>query len=278
LLDNPDRIQSAGINRAVEHYGSDFEWLVRIDAHSFYPERYVSMLLEAAAKRDARSVVVPMITRSQGCFQHAVAAAQNNVIGTGAAAHRHIQTEGRFVEHGHHALMHIDAFKSVGGYCEAMHCNEDAELDFRFGEANVAIWLEPAATIGYLPRSSPSALWRQYLRYGQGRARNILRHRGRLRLRQTLPLTVPFALLGILLAPISPLLAAPGLIYVAAMLVLGVLVGLGSGNACGLLSGIPAIIMHSAWGTGFFQELIANPRGVPSRFGFQTDHNGTPAR
>lgn len=277
LLDNPDRIQSAGVNRAVAKFGDRFDWLVRIDAHSFYPEQYVSKLLNAAEKHRASSVVVPMITRSQGCFQHAVAAAQNNVIGTGAAAHRHIQTEGRFVEHGHHALMDINAFKSVGGYCEAMHCNEDAELDFRLGQANVAIWLEPAATIGYLPRSTPLALWRQYLRYGQGRARNVRRHRGRMRLRQTLPLMVPFLLLGILLAPINSILAVPGLLYIAAMLVLGALVGMTSRSACGLLSGVPAIIMHTAWGLGFFQELITHPRGVPSRFGFKTDR-GSAAR
>ncbi len=179
LLDNPDRIQSAGVNRAVARYGKHYHWLVRIDAHSFYPEQYVSTLLDAAEKHKARSVVVPMVTRAQGCFQNAVATAQNSVIGTGAAAHRHMHTEGMFVEHGHHALMEIDAFTRVGGYCEAMHCNEDAELDFRLGKANVSIWLEPAATIGYLPRSSPSALWRQYLRYGQGRARNVRRHGGR---------------------------------------------------------------------------------------------------
>ncbi|WP_394729153.1 glycosyltransferase family 2 protein [Altererythrobacter sp. GH1-8] len=271
LLDNPDRIQSAGVNRAVATFGDHFDWLVRIDAHSFYPENYVSTLLNAAEKHKARSVVVPMVTRAQGCFQHAVAAAQNNVIGTGAAAHRHTHAEGMFVEHGHHALMEIAAFKRVGGYCEAMHCNEDAELDFRLGQADVAIWLEPAATIGYLPRSTPSALWRQYLRYGQGRARNVRRHGGRLRLRQMLPLFVPFALLGILLAPLSPLLALPGLAYIAAMFVLGILVGMTANSLCGLLCGIPAMIMHAAWGAGFLQEIIRHPRGVPSRFGFSTD-------
>lgn len=276
LVDNPHRIQSAGVNRAVAEFGDNFEWLVRIDAHSFYPDHYVSLLLDAAEKSKARSVVVPMVTRAQGCFQKAVATAQNSVIGTGAAAHRHPTPEGKFVEHGHHALMAIDAFKRVGGYCEAMHCNEDAELDFRLGKADVAIWLEPAATIGYLPRSTPYALWRQYLRYGQGRARNVRRHGGSMRLRQILPLFVPLMLLCALLAPVSLVLAVPAALYVAAILILGGLVGLASGSACGLACGVPAIIMHAAWGTGFLQELVTHPRGVPSRFGFKTD-NGTAA-
>ncbi len=276
LLDNPERIQSAGVNRAVAEFGDGYEWLVRVDAHSFYPDHYVSLLLDAARKQNARSVVVPMVTRAQGCFQKSVAAMQNNVFGTGAAAHRHAQSEGKFVEHGHHALMAIDSFKRVGGYCEAMHCNEDAELDFRLGKADVAIWLEPAATIGYLPRSSPGALWRQYLRYGQGRARNVRRHGGALRLRQILPLFVPLAFVMALLAPVSLLLALPALAYVVAMLLVGVFVGLKAGSLCTMMSGIPAIIMHTAWGTGFLQELATHPRGVPSRFGFDIE-NGNAA-
>lgn len=276
LLDNPERIQSAGVNRAVAQFGDRFHWLVRIDAHSIYPEHYVSLLLDAATRENARSVVVPMVTRARGCFQKAVAAAQNNVIGTGNAAHRHPSSQGRFVEHGHHALMAIDAFKQVGGYCEAMHCNEDAELDFRLGQADVAIWLEPTATIGYLPRSSPSALWRQYLRYGQGRARNARRHGGRLRLRQILPLFVPMMLLLALLAPLNPALAVPAAAYIIVMLTLGLLVGLQAGGLCALASGVPAMIMHTAWGMGFLQELVRHPRGVPSRFGF-TPHPGSAA-
>src|ERR1700761_4410051 len=40
LLDNPKRIQGAAINLAVELYSGGAEYLVRIDAHSDYPDDY----------------------------------------------------------------------------------------------------------------------------------------------------------------------------------------------------------------------------------------------
>ncbi|MGB3555885.1 MAG: glycosyltransferase, partial [Jannaschia sp.] len=38
LMDNPDRLQSAAVNRAVAEHGAGAEWLIRIDAHARYPE------------------------------------------------------------------------------------------------------------------------------------------------------------------------------------------------------------------------------------------------
>jgi len=62
LLDNPARIQSAGINLAVREHGAGHEWLLRIDAHCLYPDDYASRLLKAACAHDASAVVVPMQT------------------------------------------------------------------------------------------------------------------------------------------------------------------------------------------------------------------------
>jgi succinoglycan biosynthesis protein ExoA len=37
----------------------------------------------------------------------------------------------RFVEHGRHALIRLDAFRAVGGYDATQSHNEDAEFDYR---------------------------------------------------------------------------------------------------------------------------------------------------
>ena len=208
LLDNKARIQSAGVNLAVREYGEGYEWLLRIDAHCLYPDGYASLLLDAARAHDASAVVVPMETVGRKGFQKAAAAAQNSILGTGGSAHRHVGA-GRFVEHGHHALMTIDLFRRIGGYCEAMPCNEDAELDHRQIAAGGRIWLEPKAALTYFPRTSISALWRQYRCYGQGRARNLRRHRMTPRLRQLVPLAVPAALAILPLAFVHPIFALP---------------------------------------------------------------------
>lgn len=266
LLDNPARIQSAGINLAVARFGARHHWLARIDAHCSYPRGYVAMLVDAARESGATAIVVPMVTVGHAGFQKAAAAAQNSALGTGGSLHRHV-VQGRFVDHGHHALMRIDLFRRLGGYCEAMPCNEDAEYDYRQVGDGGRIWLEPRAAITYFPRRSSAALWRQYWRYGAGRARNVRRHAMRLKARQLAPLAVPIAVLALPLAAVHWLFAAPALAWFALCLVLGAVIGARAGGGWALLAGWAAAIMHLAWGCGFLTEMIRHPRGVPARYG-----------
>ena len=115
LLINPKRLQSAGFNLAVSEFGEDAEFVIRIDAHAEYPSDYCQVLVEEAERTGAASVVVAMKTMGIGWFQRAVAEAQNSRLGNGGAAHRLARTDGAWTDHGHHALMRIDAFKAGGG-------------------------------------------------------------------------------------------------------------------------------------------------------------------
>jgi succinoglycan biosynthesis protein ExoA len=266
LMHNPARIQSAGINAAVSQFGDERRWLVRVDAHCTYPDEFTASLLQAAARHGADSVVVPMVTSGAGCFQRAVATAQNSVIGTGGSAHRHVRA-GRFVDHGHHALMTIEAFRRVGGYDASFSHNEDAELDHRLGTAGARIWLEPGAAVTYLPRATPAALFRQYRNYGRGRARTVAKHRLRLRLRQFLPLMimplVGAAVAGVVVSPMqarSLFLALPALLWAGAVLGYGVVLGVREGKLCAAGAGVAAMIMHFSWSLGFWQMRFMAPR------------------
>ncbi len=266
LMHNPARIQSAAINAAVAHFGDGRRWLVRVDAHCTYPDDFVAMLLAAASAQSAESVVVPMETRGAGCFQQAVAAAQNSVLGTGGSAHRHVRA-GRFVDHGHHALMAIDSFRQVGGYDPGFSHNEDAELDHRLGGAGAKIWLEPQAAVTYLPRATAAALFRQYRNYGRGRARTVAKHRLRLRLRQFLPLMImPVVMAAMAAMVISPVnscllvLALPALVWAVAALGYGLILGVRQRSACAAGAGVAAMIMHFAWSLGYWQTLFAPAR------------------
>ena len=70
--------------------------------------------MDEALAQATDSVVVAMNTIGKGGFQTAVAAAQNSKLGNGGASHRSAGGEGRWVEHGHHALMRVAAFRAVG--------------------------------------------------------------------------------------------------------------------------------------------------------------------
>jgi succinoglycan biosynthesis protein ExoA len=260
LLDNPDRIQSAGINRAVARFGIGATWLARVDAHALYPARYVARLVATAEAEGADAVVVRMETRAPAGFARAVATAQNSRLGTGGAAHRTGAAAGP-VEHGHHALMRVDAFTAAGGYCETMPCNEDAELDVRLLGLGARIWLAPDLPVIYFPRGTPGALARQYWRYGAGRATTVRRHHRRLRLRQALPLAVAPACALALAAPLAPpvslALALPAAAWALLCQSWGLALAARARRADVALAGSAAMIMHLAWSAGYWKQEIA---------------------
>ncbi|KQM13781.1 glycosyltransferase family 2 protein [Novosphingobium sp. Leaf2] len=261
-VDNPMQRQSAAVNLAVRRHGAGVRWLVRVDAHADYPANFVDRLRTAADASGATSVVVPMVTQGLTCFQRAAATAQNSVLGTGGAPHRHV-TKGAWVDHGHHALFDLAGFMAVGGYDENFAANEDAELDRRLLTAGARIWLEPEAAITYYPRRNPVALFRQYRSYGKGRARNLRRHRAKIKLRQMLPLAVlPVAILAGIGAVLSPfwtkslVLTLPALAWMFGCVVAGACLGIRQRSLCAGGSGFAAAIMHLAWSMGFVEEVL----------------------
>lgn len=264
LINNPDRIQSAAINLAVQQHGDDAEYLIRIDAHGVYPADYCRKLVAEAVERQVCSIVVPMTTVGTAVFQRAVATAQNSAIGTGGSAHRTGKTSGP-VDHGHHALMRVDAFRAVGGYDQSFRFNEDAELDHRLGMAGNTIWLTDQTGMTYYPRSTPSGLFRQYFGYGGGRARNILKHRMRPRLRQMAPLAI---LPVVLLAALSIWhwgFLVPLAFWGAGCIALGIYAArkyypdYGMPMMLSPLVGFAAMIMHFAWSSGFWAHVLQRP-------------------
>ena len=251
LLDNAKRIQSAALNLAMASLGSDVKYLIRIDAHGKYPSNYCQELVAEAERKLADSVVVSMESEGHSRFEKIVAAAQNSLIGNGGSAHRNL-AEGRWIDHGHHALMKASAFQAVGGYDEAFSHNEDAELDVRLTQAGFKIWLTGQSRMKYFPRSSINSLFRQYLDYGRGRARNWLKN-----------LTVP-KLRQLVLAPVVPLIvlslglswvSAAIFLWAAACILYGLVIAFRTRSISNVFSGPCAMLMHFAWSLGFWIEL-----------------------
>ena len=255
LLANPKRIQSAAINLAVATFGDDADYLIRIDAHGGYPADYCDRLVEDAIATGAESVVVSMLTSGIGAVQKAAAAAQNSRLGTGGSKHRHLSA-GEWVDHGHHALMRIDAFRAVGGYDESFSHNEDAELDYRLRQAGRRIWMSGRTNMVYYPRSTLKSLYFQYLGYGRGRARNVLKHRIMPKARQMIPLLVFPVVLLTALSPMFVAAAVPFLMWTAVCLGYGATIAIARRNPAIALAGVSVMVMHLGWSMGFWLQLL----------------------
>lgn len=265
LLRNPKRIQSAAVNLAVARYGEPCEYLIRVDAHGAYPDDYCDRLVEEAVRTGADSVVVGMDTKGFGFFQRAVAAAQNSRLGNGGSPHRHGTSEGAWTDHGHHALMKVAAFRAVGGYDESFTHNEDAELDHRLLKAGFRIWLTGKTIMTYYPRASVPGLFRQYVGYGRGRARNMLKHGMVPKVRQMLPLMVFPVVAGTSLAFLHWSAIVPASLWALICLGYGALMAIAQRNPDGMLAGFSAMVMHLAWSLGFWLQLLSSRK--PARSG-----------
>jgi succinoglycan biosynthesis protein ExoA len=200
--------------------------------------------------------------KATGCFQRAVAFAQNTPIGVGNAWYR-LGGVSRFVEHGKHGCFRRSEVERVGGYDEAFSHNEDSELSLRLAQAGGKVWLDADLTVGYYPRSTLAALARQYWRYGRGRAQTVLKHRLVPRARQLAPVALVMAeLVALAAAPAIPWLLLLFPLYIAGVAAAGVYGAVRCRSACVLLAPLAFAAMHHAWGLGFLTRVLAD---APSR-------------
>jgi glycosyltransferase involved in cell wall biosynthesis len=174
VIDNPRRIQAAGMNRMIA--AAKGEVVVRMDVHARYAPDYVSRCIEVLAETGADNVGGAQRAKPETWFQRAVCAALDSPLAVGGARYRSAEAEG-FVD-----TVFLGAFKKsvlelVGGYDDHAVTNEDAELNQRILAAGRRVYVSRKIVVHYYPRDSWRGLARQYFRYGQGRARTLLKHR-----------------------------------------------------------------------------------------------------
>ena len=194
------------------------------------------------------------------CFQHANAWIVDTPLGSGGSAHRGGKTSG-YVDHGHHAGFDLKAFLAFGGYDETFTHNEDAEYDTRLRKSGGRIFLDADIRLTYLPRATVGGLARQYFNYGKGRARTLMKHGERPKLRQLIPpATLVASVAGLAIAPFSLWgLVLPGG-YLAALVAASLMVAVKHKSACGLLAGLASATMHMSWSLGLFRQFLKGQR------------------
>lgn len=258
LIHNEKKIQSAGVNIAVKLFGTDSDYFIRIDAHADYPDNFITSLIQSAEMTHADSVVIAMDTVGKTNLQKVFAVTQNSKLGNGGSAHRNIKNEGFWVDHGHHALMRVSAFNKVDGYDESFVANEDAELDFRLVKSGFKIWLTSTTFMTYYPRDTFSGLFKQYYKYGIGRASNVIKHKTIPKVRQLIPLSVLPALFLCALYPVSLIFTLPFISWLIICLAYGVFLSIKNRKLIFILSGPSAAVMHLGWSAGFCRKLFSN--------------------
>ena len=255
LLDNPDRLQAPGLNKAIA--ASRGTIIVRADAHSEYGPTYIRTCVQTLQKTGADNVGGPQRPKARTAFQRFMAYALNSRLGTGGAPCRHEGKDG-YVDTVFPGAFRRQALQRVGLFDPGAITNEDAEINQRIIASGGKVYLSSSIECYYYPRDSIKALAIQYFRYGRGRARTVLKHGHVLRVSSFLPFLFISGMLALIAAGafFTPLLwAGLGMLalYVSGVMAESVRLAVQNGWRC-LLS-VPAIFatMHftHAFGVGW---------------------------
>ncbi|HWM86260.1 MAG TPA: glycosyltransferase family 2 protein [Kofleriaceae bacterium] len=187
MVDNPERLQAAGLNRIIRQARGDV--IVRMDVHCEYATGYVGACVEVMRRTGADNVGGAQRARASTRFQRALCAALTSPLGVGGAAYRSADKEG-YVDTVFLGAFRRSVFEAVGLYDEGAVTNEDAELNQRLLAAGGKVYLSRDIEVHYSPRDSFRKLALQYFKYGQGRARTLLKHRRLPKLRSLVPFFV----------------------------------------------------------------------------------------
>lgn len=173
LVDNPHRIQAAGMNEVLAVARGAV--IIRMDVHCEYAPDYVRKCVEVLERTGADNVGGAQRARAVTLFQRALCAALNSPLGVGGSKYRSADNEG-FVDTVFLGAFRRRVFEQIGMYDPRAITNEDSDLNHRISDAGGKIYLSREIVVHYSPRESLRALAKQYFKYGVGRARTTLKH------------------------------------------------------------------------------------------------------
>lgn len=255
-LSNTDKGVGAGINQALRKAAGEI--IIRCDAHTFFPRRYVSHAVETLQRTAAANVGGRQQPVGVTFFERAVAIAMTSFLGAGNAPHRLSATEGP-TETAFLGAFRRSALDAVGGYNPDLLRGQDYEINWRLRTHGETVWFNPNLVAIYRPRGTLRDLARQYFDYGRWKF-TILRQQPAALLPRHL--AAPLLVLGLAtsgflgLATASwPVMMALPLTYIFILAVKALTVGVRSRAPAALLLPLVLVTMHLSWGIGFFFPL-----------------------
>ena len=255
VIENPDVRQAFGLNRAAAEAKGVI--LVRADGHTRFATDYVRRSVEVLNETGG-AVGGRMSPAGRTPYGRAVMAAMRSPLTMGPGRFHHA-TEREEVDTVYLGAFSREEFEELGGFRPfPSGTSEDADFYYRWRASGRKVFVDPSIVSTYTPRDTPRSLWRQYFRYGQGKAEMLWLNGELPSLRPMAPLLlvlggVAGVAIGIATGVWWPLLAIFGAWL---LLLLGVAVTSGE-SIPRVLSA--AGIMHLAYGLGMIRGLVAGP-------------------
>jgi glycosyltransferase involved in cell wall biosynthesis len=270
LISNPERVVPYALNYAISE--SSGEIIIRLDAHSKYPQNYISRLVEELTRLKADNVGGVWITTpaNEGLIATSIALATSHPLGIGNASYRLENPEIKEVDTVPFGCFTRDVFDRIGMFDTDLIRNQDDEFNARILQNGGKIYLIPDVEIVYYARESISTMMKMFYQYGLFKPLVNKKLGAPATLRQFIP---PAFLLFIVGAVVLPLLPSVfswfwtigfGL-YLAATLIVSLRIALKEGRF-GLFFVLPWVfpLIHLSYGwgylRGFFQVFVLHQK------------------
>jgi glycosyltransferase involved in cell wall biosynthesis len=261
VLDNPRRRTASGLNVCLREARGEF--VARMDAHTFYADRYLAAGVERLSRGDTEWVSGPAVPRPVGAISRAVALALASWLGRGGSRKWNEDSEAaeeRDLDSGvFGGVWRRERVLDAGGWDERWPINQDSEMASRFLQSGARLVCLPEMAGYYVPRDSLKGLARQYYRYGFYRARTFRRHPESMRRSHLIAPGLVLTLIAAVVAPRALRQAARValLAYASAVLATGLSTAANSDRREEgrlLLAVLPT--MHFGWGLGTIAGML----------------------
>ncbi|TAJ12116.1 glycosyltransferase family 2 protein [Marinilabiliaceae bacterium JC017] len=204
LIDNPEKITSTGLNRAIKIAKGEF--IIRMDAHSIYPCDYISKLIEKMSELDADNVggIIKTVPANASVKALAISFTMSHPFGVGNSYFRIGSNKIIEVDTVPFGCFRKHVFQKIGLFDEDLIRNQDDEFNARMINNGFKLFLIPGIEIRYFGRDNFNSLFVMFYQYGLFKPLVNKKLGKPATLRQLVPpLFVLFLVVGLVLVPLG---------------------------------------------------------------------------
>lgn len=166
LLENKYKIVPPALNKGIK--AAKGEVIIRMDAHSVYPNNYVSRLVDQLFELKADNVggVWDTTPQNDSLVAKCIAWATSHPFGIGNAQYRLENDQVKKVDTVPFGCYRRDVFDRIGYFDEELVRNQDDEFNARLIKKGGSIYLVPDVHITYFARPNIPKMAKMFYQYG----------------------------------------------------------------------------------------------------------------
>lgn len=243
-----------GISKATGKY------IVRMDAHAWYANDYISMCVKYLQKTKAQNVGGTTVVRGKNKMQKVIAAAYHSPFALGGSKHYDESFEG-YADTVAWGSFERKYLIELGMYDERLPRSEDDDLNFRIEKAGGKIFITPKIKSIYYPKETLAKLFKQYFDYGTWKVAVIKKHHKPSRIAHLIPMLfvmfiVLFGVLSFFFNLISKIFFGVMLIYFLLDIYFSFKNKYAKTFSDRILLIITHFIIHFSYGLGFWKGIF----------------------